>query len=335
MAHYFFVNYSRKDIEMVQTIISDLKKLSFAFWTDYDSIMPGDNWEQAVDIALKNAIGLIVFLSDESLEAQWSLIKIKETLEEGIVPIIFVFLEENPEVVQNIRSVHFIDFSPSNGATYKHKLTSLSMALDTILNNTEGTLSTVNINGLKSNITSNVIHQHDDDMVIPNAVFLVHGHDHQFLSEVKSTLSRWGIESIILREEENSIQSVPQNLFAKFHQYSARAKFAIILMTPDDMGAAIREYESTYNGEQVRDRSLQYRSRQNVILEMGFFYGRLGSERVLIIQKHTRGFFPRFERPSDLDGILFDEADDTSKWKYVLYRRLQQEGFQLRPSDYT
>lgn len=336
MADYFFVSYLHKDIGTVQTIINDLKKSNLTFWTDYEAIVPGDNWEQAINMALKNAIGLVVFLSQDSIDTLWSVEDINKTLDESNIPITFVLIEKSTKPIHDINSNYFIDFSANNKQSYEDKLKELTKALDGIVYENDTTLASSNLNGLKSQITAEVILKHEQlhETTIPNAVFLVHGHDYIFLEEVKNTLAGWGIESIILKDEENVIQSIPQNLFAKFHQHSARAKFAIVLMTPDDVGSAIREYEATFQGDQVRDKALQYRSRQNVILEMGFFYGRLGSERVLIIQKHTRGYFPRFERPSDLDGILFDEVDDNIKWKFILYRRLQQEGFNLKPSDY-
>lgn len=336
MADYFFVSYLHKDMGTVQAILNDLKKANLTFWVDYDVIVPGDNWEQAINMALKNAIGLVVFLSQDSLDTLWSAEDINKTLDESDIPITYVLLEKSTKNIHNIASNYFIDFSPTNTQSYEDKVKALVKALDEIIYNNDKTLATTNLNGLKNQITSDVIQKHEElyGSPIPNAVFLVHEHDYIFLEEVKNTLAGWGIESIILKVEENIIQGVPQNLFAKFHQHSARAKFAIVLMTPDDVGSAIREYEATFQGKAVKDKALQYRSRQNVILEMGFFYGRLGSERALIIQKHTRGYFPRFERPSDLDGILFDEVDETVKWKFVLYRRLQQEGFNLKPSDY-
>lgn len=337
MAHYFFVSYLRKDIETIQIIINTLKSLNFNFWIDYDDIVLGDNWQQAVDIALRNSIGLIIFLSRESFETQWDLEEINRSLNEMALPIIYVLLERTPQFDHDILSYdRFIDFSSINPQSFEDKIKCLGKALDDIISTYDTTLATTNLNGIKNLVTSEVIQQHEqlNNTALPNSVFLVHGHDYIFLEEVKNTLAGWGIESIILKDEENIIQGIPQNLFAKFHQHSARAKFAIVLLTPDDLGSAIREYEAEFQGDMVRDKALQYRARQNVILEMGFFYGRLGSERVLIIQKHTRGYFPRFERPSDLDGILFDEVDQSIRWKFILYRRLQQEGFNLKPSDY-
>lgn len=70
--------------------------------------------------------------------------------------------------------------------------------------------------------------------------------------------------------------------------------------------------------------------RQNVILELGFFYAYLGWENVFVLYKSPDKVFPNFERPSDLDGVLFEEVDDSERWKHYLRERLMEAGFQLK-----
>ena len=63
------------------------------------------------------------------------------------------------------------------------------------------------------------------------------------------------------------------------------------------------------------ERALQFRARQNVILELGFFYGYLGWEHVFVLYKPPDEIFPNFERPSDLGGVVFDEVEAGRTWK--------------------
>ena len=60
------------------------------------------------------------------------------------------------------------------------------------------------------------------------------------------------------------------SLFQKVMLVGSRAKFAVVLLSSDDYGASRRQYDA----EGVADRALQFRARQNVVLELGFFYGR-------------------------------------------------------------
>lgn len=65
-----------------------------------------------------------------------------------------------------------------------------------------------------------------------------------------------------------------------------------------------------------------YRARQNVILEMGFFLGRLGRERVAAIYKPHESF----DMPSDYSGVLYIEFDVDGAWQYKLAKELKASG---------
>ncbi len=67
------------------------------------------------------------------------------------------------------------------------------------------------------------------------------------------------------------------------------------------------------------------RARQNVVFELGFFFGKLGRKRVAVLL--DRGV----EQPSDLDGLVYISLEDGS-WKHHLARELQTAGI---PVDYS
>lgn len=70
---------------------------------------------------------------------------------------------------------------------------------------------------------------------------------------------------------------------------------------------------------------MHYRSRQNVILEMGLFAGFLGKDKVIVLyEKHDE-----FEFPSDINGIAYIEYDSVGKWKVNLKGELKKIGFSL------
>ncbi|WP_084446694.1 TIR domain-containing protein [Hymenobacter roseosalivarius] len=62
------------------------------------------------------------------------------------------------------------------------------------------------------------------------------------------------------------------------------------------------------------------RARQNVILEIGYFLGRLGSERMRLITKEN------VEIPSDLSGILYQKHDSAGAWKIKLLKEMMAVG---------
>jgi predicted nucleotide-binding protein len=136
-------------------------------------------------------------------------------------------------------------------------------------------------------------------------VFVVHGHDGAPKAEVARFIERLGFEAIILHERPNKGRA----LITKFREEAADVGFAVVLMTPDDLGKA----------EKTDD--LKPRARQNVVFELGFFIGKLGPERVAALIKGD------IELPSDFDGVVYISLDKED-WQAKL-------GSELEAAEYT
>lgn len=117
-------------------------------------------------------------------------------------------------------------------------------------------------------------------------IFIVHGHDNQILFELKNLLqNKLNLpEPIVLREQP----SLGKTIIEKFEYFADEADIVFVLMSPDDI-------VENHSGVEIR------RARQNVIFELGYFYGRLQrqSGRVILIYKGN------LEIPSDIAGILY------------------------------
>ena len=95
-----------------------------------------------------------------------------------------------------------------------------------------------------------------------------------------------------------------------------RIGFAVILLTPDDVGGLRK-------GTELASDNLQARARQNVVLELGYFAGRLGRERVAAIKKGD------LELPSDIAGVVWTLMDPTDAWKMSLAREPKAAGYEF------
>ena len=144
-----------------------------------------------------------------------------------------------------------------------------------------------------------------------NKVFIVHGHDEAALYGLARFLEKLGLVSIILKEEPDRGRTIIE----KFEQ-SAEVGFAVILLTPDDVGASVKA-----------DKSLA-RARQNVIFELGFFTGKLGRGRVCLLRKGD------VEIPSDLFGVIYTEMDSADGWKARLVREMKEAGLDFDASRF-
>ena len=65
------------------------------------------------------------------------------------------------------------------------------------------------------------------------------------------------------------------------------------------------------------------RARQNVILELGYFIGRLGRPRVCALHKGS------VEIPTDYHGVLFVPMDAGDGWKLKLAKEMKAVGLEV------
>ena len=88
--------------------------------------------------------------------------------------------------------------------------------------------------------------------------------------------------------------------------------FAIILLTPDDEGHLKGKPEE-----------IQDRARQNVILELGYFWAKLGRERVRAL------YIEGVERPSDYEAVLYKPIDKAGAWEIKLAKEIKAAGIDV------
>jgi hypothetical protein len=140
-----------------------------------------------------------------------------------------------------------------------------------------------------------------EEKSVPTGVFVVHGHNELIREQVARTINEdGGRKAVILHEQANR----GQTLIEKFERHASEAGWAVILLTADDVGG-------------TSDDNLHPRARQNVVLEMGFFYGRLGREHVAVLYEEG------VQLPSDTDGIAYIPLDRGGAWKARVLREIE------------
>lgn len=136
-------------------------------------------------------------------------------------------------------------------------------------------------------------------------VFVVHGHDGAAREKIARFLERLEFEPIILHEQASRGRTVIEKVEAH-----SDVGFAVVLLTPDDEGCK-------------KGGTLQPRARQNVVLELGYFLGRLGRTHVCALKRGE------LEIPSDFEGVVYVSFDDSDGWKQDLGRELEAAGFTI------
>jgi len=135
---------------------------------------------------------------------------------------------------------------------------------------------------------------------VGNDIFLVHGHDDVRKMEVADFVEHvTGRRPTILHEQPNQGRTIIE----KFEDHALEAGFAVVLLTADDVGRSKTASK------------LLPRTRQNVILELGFFIGALGRGRVAALYEAG------VEEPSDMHGVLYTSL--AGNWKFDLAKEMK------------
>lgn len=138
-------------------------------------------------------------------------------------------------------------------------------------------------------------------------VFVVHGHNEEYIEKVARLLEKLDCEPIIFKEQPNSGKTIIE----KFKDLT-KVAFAVILYTACDRGG-INDDKS----------ELRPRARQNVIFEHGYLFSQLGQERVCALVENG------VEIPSDQSGIIYVPIDGSEAWKLQLAREMKSAGIDV------
>jgi predicted nucleotide-binding protein len=138
-------------------------------------------------------------------------------------------------------------------------------------------------------------------------VFIVHGHDEAARESLARFIERLGVEAVILHEQASSGRTIIEKL-----ENFSDVSFVVILLTPDDVGAVVSQ----------RSNLLQ-RAKQNVVLELGYFIGKLGRKNVCALYRSD------VELPSDILGVVYIKLDEDGAWKFRLAKELMASDFSV------
>lgn len=132
------------------------------------------------------------------------------------------------------------------------------------------------------------------------SVFIIHGHDeNNWLKLDRMLRTEFCLNPIVILARPGMSQPTIQ----KFESDASRCTYAIAMFTPDDEVRNLRTGEEHVQG------------RPNVIFEAGWFVGRLGKERVLLLVKDGTRLH------SDFDGMNQIRFRDSVEEKFLDIKR--------------
>lgn len=164
----------------------------------------------------------------------------------------------------------------------------------------------------KNNISvhNELSHTKKEKPIKNDKIFIVHGHENEMKLAVARSIEKLGLEAIILHEQPSKGRTIIEKI-----EGNSDVGFAVVLLSPDDFGYA----------KDDKPENTKLRARQNVILELGYFLGKLGRNHVVAI------YMPQinFEMPSDFNGVLYIPFDNAGRWQFDLVKELKACGYKV------
>ncbi len=139
-------------------------------------------------------------------------------------------------------------------------------------------------------------------------IFVVHGHDMEPVHEtIRLIEDAFDARCIVLKEQT----SKGRLILEKFLEVANTCSYAVAVYSADD--------EVCNSGEKYMQ------ARPNVIFEMGWFYGKLGKEKIAVLLKKGA------KLNSDLHGLNYLEYDSSVREKFLdLSNELEDAGFKRK-----
>jgi predicted nucleotide-binding protein len=316
-----FISYARPDANIAQALAEKLKQYGLDPWIDYDQLGLGVDWVQEINKGLRSADGIVIIASERSERSEWVFRELRLGIAQK-VPILPIVVEDYKYLPIELRHIQAALVT----------LTSFDASMDAAARAVRAWVDAKPKTKVREDFASKLAEDLAEEATkagqtvaeeASRSVFVVHGHDEAALREVTAYLKEIEVNPIVLKD----IEEQEDSLLRRFLRVAEQATFAVVVYSPDDTGASLVHYAAPKGGE----KALRYRARQNVILELGFFLGKLKDfSRVFVLKSHPKEEWPEFELPSDLAGAIFKELDGQGRWKGLLRAALVKAGIQVK-----
>jgi hypothetical protein len=109
---YIFVSYSHNDWREADQIIDVIRENfdEYRVWIDNDNLLPGENWKEAIDNAIRQSFALVLIMSSQSEKSKYVIYE--WAFASGFdIEVIPVLIESDLELHPKLKDKQHIDFS--------------------------------------------------------------------------------------------------------------------------------------------------------------------------------------------------------------------------------
>jgi predicted nucleotide-binding protein len=316
-----FISYARPDAPIAQALEKRLAFYGIEVWVDYDKLGIGMDWSRAIADGLRSADGIVIIASERSKQSTWVTREMRLGIRED-VPLLPVVVDDYRFLPPDMMHIQAALVTHDN---FEQSIDRAALGISQwIRSSPRKTVGDLFANAFSADLVEEVNRAGEETTdEAKHSVFVVHGHDDSARGEVSKYLREIGVKPIVLSE----IEEPEDSLLRRFLRIAEQAAFAVVVFSPDDIGASLVHFDAPKGG----DKALRYRARQNVVLELGFFLGKLKDfNKVFVLRSNPREPWPEFEMPSDLAGAIYKELDKQGRWKSLLRSALIKNGVEVK-----
>lgn len=142
-------------------------------------------------------------------------------------------------------------------------------------------------------------------------IFIVHGHNQAVRDKVNLYLKSLGLETEVMSDSAEGGRTLTE----KFEEIASQCAFAVFILTADDRFTPVSV--ATSDPAETNPPTVS-RPRQNVLLELGYFWGKLGRRGRLAVLVEDG-----LDLPSDIKGLSTIELTDLENAKLRLRKELE------------
>jgi hypothetical protein len=153
-----FLSYASPDKQIARQIANDLRSLGTSVWFDEENLTPGQDWEDAISRAIRNANAVLVLISPKSLTSQWVAAEWRRALTQENRRLIPALIDgaTYSDLPPTLRSIHAVDLN----ADYETGIRKINKSLDRLDTSTAPPIAdSIDLTQITNDITQRVLQQ--------------------------------------------------------------------------------------------------------------------------------------------------------------------------------
>ena len=136
MANHIFISYSRKDIDFAEDLKEKLEAADVKVWTDKSRLVPGEDWRESIDQAIRDSFALITVVTptakaSEYVTYEWAF---AWGIEMKVIPILLEHTPLHPRL-ETVQHFDFTHRTPHQWNELTELISELSKTAKTISKN--------------------------------------------------------------------------------------------------------------------------------------------------------------------------------------------------------